>query len=77
MSRSEMEYAEPNSYPKVVGLGHCAHDILAITPGLPDFDAVKAMHLADLVHDGWSSPRESVVARCGLPGASSRSQASR
>jgi len=36
----------------VVGLGYCTYDILAITPGLPDFDDVKMMHLADLVHDG-------------------------
>lgn len=52
MNRFEREDAKPTNSPKVIGLGHCAYDILAITPGLPDFDDVKAMHLADLVHDG-------------------------
>jgi ribokinase len=47
-----MEYAELKTKPRVVGLGHCAYDILAITPQLPDFDDVQAIHLADLVHDG-------------------------
>jgi sulfofructose kinase len=36
----------------VVGLGYCAYDILAIVPGLPDFDDVLGVHLADLAHDG-------------------------
>jgi sulfofructose kinase len=38
--------------PTVVGLGYCAYDILAITPGLPEFDNVAMTNLADLVHDG-------------------------
>jgi hypothetical protein len=38
--------------PTVVGLGHCAYDILAITPALPDFDDVQAIHLTELVYDG-------------------------
>ncbi len=36
----------------VVGLGYCAYDILAIVPGLPDFDDVNTMPMAELVHDG-------------------------
>jgi sugar/nucleoside kinase (ribokinase family) len=36
----------------VVGLGYCAYDILAIVPGLPEFDAVSGIHLTDLVFDG-------------------------
>ena len=36
----------------IVGLGYCAYDILAITPGLPEFDSVGMTPLADLVHDG-------------------------
>jgi len=41
-----------NHKPTVVGLGLCAYDILAITPALPDFDDVQAIHLTDLVYDG-------------------------
>lgn len=52
MSKMDMLCTKPNPRPDVVGLGHCAYDILAITPGLPEFDDVKAMHLADLVYDG-------------------------
>jgi sugar/nucleoside kinase (ribokinase family) len=52
VSRIDMLPARANHLPDVVGLGHCAYDILAITPGLPEFDDVKAMHLADLVYDG-------------------------
>jgi sulfofructose kinase len=36
----------------VVGLGYCAYDILAITPGLPSFDDVVGLHTVDLVRDG-------------------------
>lgn len=36
----------------VVGLGYCAYDILAITPGAPEFDSASGIHLADLIHDG-------------------------
>ena len=35
-----------------IGLGYCTYDILSITPGLPHFDDVRMVHLADLVHDG-------------------------
>jgi sugar/nucleoside kinase (ribokinase family) len=38
--------------PEVVGLGHCNHDILALVPGLPDFDDLYTTPLGDLVHDG-------------------------
>lgn len=41
-----------DQYPEVVGLGYCAYDILAITPGPPDFDEVAAQHVPELVHDG-------------------------
>ncbi len=37
---------------EVVGLGYCAYDILALLPGLPNFDDVAGLHLTDLVHDG-------------------------
>jgi sulfofructose kinase len=36
----------------VAGLGYCAYDILAITPGPPRFDEVAGLHVADLVRDG-------------------------
>jgi sulfofructose kinase len=36
----------------VVGLGYCVYDILAITPGLPEFDGAGMTPLADLTHDG-------------------------
>ena len=36
----------------VVGLGYCAHDILAITADLPEFDGAGMTPLADLTHDG-------------------------
>jgi len=36
----------------VVGVGHCAYDILAIVTGTLDFDSVAMIPLADLVHDG-------------------------
>ena len=52
MKRLEMLHTGTTHKPTVVGLGHCAYDILAITSALPDFDDVKAMHLADLVCDG-------------------------
>jgi ribokinase len=39
-------------HPEVVGLGYCAYDILAITPGPPDFDDVAAQHVPELVRDG-------------------------
>jgi sugar/nucleoside kinase (ribokinase family) len=39
--------------PQVVGLGYCAYDILAITTGAPEFDALhQPPHLTDLVIDG-------------------------
>jgi ribokinase len=37
---------------EVVGLGYCAYDILAITPGPPEFDDVRAQHVPELVRDG-------------------------
>lgn len=40
------------STPDVVGLGYCVYDILAIVPGLPEFDSVGMTPLADLVCDG-------------------------
>jgi sugar/nucleoside kinase (ribokinase family) len=52
VSKLDMPSAKAHHIPDVVGLGHCAYDILAITPGLPEFDDVKAMHLAGLVYDG-------------------------
>jgi ribokinase len=36
----------------VVGLGYCAYDILAVVPGMPEFDGVRMTHVAELVHDG-------------------------
>jgi sugar/nucleoside kinase (ribokinase family) len=38
--------------PDVVGLGYCAYDILAITSSVPELDAVRGIHLAELVRDG-------------------------
>jgi sulfofructose kinase len=36
----------------VIGLGYCAHDILAIVPRLPDFDDVRMVHLDQMAYDG-------------------------
>jgi sulfofructose kinase len=36
----------------VVGLGYCAHDILALVPGVPNFDDVQMTHVAELTYDG-------------------------
>jgi ribokinase len=36
----------------VVGLGYCAYDILAVTPGLPEFDSLGMTPLGNLVYDG-------------------------
>lgn len=44
---------KPSPGPQVVGLGYCAYDILAITTGAPEFDALhQPPHLTDLVIDG-------------------------
>jgi sulfofructose kinase len=64
-----MVMAEPQGQqPEVVGLGHCAYDILAVTPGPPDFDAVAAIHIPELVHDGGGpvGTALSTLARLGV-----------
>jgi sulfofructose kinase len=52
----------------VVGLGYCAYDILAILPGLPDFDDVRMTHLTDLTYDGGGQVGTALttLARLGL-----------
>jgi sulfofructose kinase len=48
----EAMMAQPHFKPKVVGLGYCVYDILAVLPHLPDFDDVRMTHLTDLAADG-------------------------
>jgi sulfofructose kinase len=54
--------------PDVVGLGYCAYDILAIVPGIPDFDDLEMVHLVDLVYDGGGQVGTALaaLARLGL-----------
>jgi hypothetical protein len=57
-----------SQHPEVVGLGYCVYDILAIVPGLPDFDSLEMAHLADLVCDGGGQVGTALaaLARLGL-----------
>ncbi len=58
----------PPTGPQVVGLGYCAYDILAITTGAPEFDALhQPPHLTNLVIDGGGqvSTALSCLARLG------------
>ncbi len=50
----------------IVGLGYCTYDILAITPGLPRFDDVRMVHLADLVYDGGGQVGTALTAAARL-----------
>jgi sugar/nucleoside kinase (ribokinase family) len=52
----------------LVGLGYCSYDILAITPGVPRFDDVRGVHVADLTYDG-GGPAGTAVATAARLGA--------
>jgi sulfofructose kinase len=54
--------------PDVIGLGFCVYDILAIAPGMPQFDDLEAGHAADLVWDG-GGPVGTALAALGRLGA--------
>jgi ribokinase len=45
----------------VAGLGYCSYDILAIAPGLPEFDSVHGVHLAGLAYDGGGPASTALV----------------
>jgi sulfofructose kinase len=57
-----------SQYPDVVGLGYCAYDILAVVPGLPEFDDLKKTHITDLAYDGGGQVGTALaaLARLGL-----------